>query len=429
MQTLPKIPVLLAAVAAAVSSVLAEPGGPRTAVRDDQTLVINDRPWFPVGVAPASPRRAQGLSRGGFNMVPCAPADIGDDGYGVPVGFDMAVGYGQRCLFVPPGDARAAEDFLAHYRTALRRHPAIALWDVTDDASGDVARFLREADADHPLYAEFPSIEAFRQDGRGVAVAGFACAGEALPFCRRLKEEVLPGAPALCVFPAVPDRDVRDVRFEAYVALIHGVRGLVWRPAAGTPSFLVEEAAAYTNVAREARAMVPGLVSKERRAFAEGDLLGLVCGNARDRRFLILVNASGRRIEANFEVPELEKVAKVVLPFATEEELRADVPVINEDELEKPAIFGDEMGIEVPQLENDLLVATDAEIKALAAARKQARKNPGAEPPPAITLKARATGAAGEVIVKEAPPEKTLEIFCGRVRHIFPPHGTLVYRW
>jgi len=65
----------------------------------------------------------------------------------------------------------------------------------------------------------------------------------------------------------------------------------------------------------------------------------------------------------------------------------------------------------------------------IAAARKQARQNPTAQPPPTITLKARATGARGEVIVEEAPPETELEIFCGRVRHVFPPHGTLVYRW
>ncbi len=417
------------ALVAALTAASAVFGAQRTSVRDDGTLLINNRPWFPIGVADAEAARSPALSRCGFNAVFRSPADIGDDGYGVPVGLDMAVGYGQRCFFAPPDGDAAARDFLARYRTELRQHPAIALWDVTADADGDAASHLREADEDHLLYAEFPSPEAFRADSRKIAVPAFQCgADDSLAFCKRLKTELPPETAALCIFPAKPGRPVRDVRFDAYIALIHGARGLIWRPEKGS-SFRVERDAACTNVAREAKTMVPGLVSKERRIFTEGDLLGLVCGTASRQRYLILVNVSDKRFEANLVVPELEKVAKVVLPFVSEEELKADVPVIREDELEKQAIFGDEMGIEVPELEDDLLVATDAEIKAIAAARKQARQNPTAQPQPAITLKARATGARGEVIVEEAPPETELEIFCGRVRHVFPPHGTLVYRW
>ncbi len=409
----------------------------QTLVDQDGTLLVNGVPFFPVGLVGADSGRCPKLGTCGFNALASFSETLREGEFGIASGLDLAVGYGMRC-FVPPHSKELAESeaFYEYYASpgyGLEHHPAIAMWDVTADLSSPDgtkgADWLRTTDRDHPLYAEFPILDVFASQASRVDVAGFVCPVDveaALALGRRLEDEVLPRASAFCIFTAKSGTPARVVRASAYAALVHGARGILWK---ATDGFRPEEDEAFADVAHEIAGMAGGLASSARRSFVSGDLHGLVCGTAANNRFLILVNVADKRVEADFEVAELAKVAKVSLPFFKEgDDAGKDILVISDKDLEKPVI-GDDMGMPVPTLEDDILVATDAEIEAIAAARKRAREKPQEPPAPAITLKARATGRAGEVVLAEKPAVKTRELFCGRVRHVFPPRGTLVYRW
>ncbi|MBR0056890.1 MAG: hypothetical protein IJP66_06125, partial [Kiritimatiellae bacterium] len=377
---------------ASASFEIVAPRFSQTLVDDDGTMLVNGAPFFPVGLAGVDPRRSHRLADTGFNALSAVPASAAarDEETGLLLGLDRAVGYGLRCFLAPPteegGRPEAFLDYYAAPDFGLNRHPAIALWDLTATVSGGspdnrAADWLRSVDRDHPSYAAFPVLDVFANAAARVDVPAFDCPADlagTLALCRRLEAEVLPHAPAFCVFPAERGRPASDIRAAALAALVHGVRGLFWKPA---PDFIPEDDEAYAGVAAEVAALSAGLASPARRAFVTDNLHGLVCGTAANQRFLILVNTSDKRIEADFEVPELARVARVAQPFAAYEDTGEEVLVISDKDLEAPVI-GDDMGMPVPALEDDLLVATDAEIAALAAAKKRAREKPKDPPPP-----------------------------------------------
>lgn len=106
----------------------------------------------------------------------------------------------------------------------------------------------------------------------------------------------------------------------------HNGRGIIWycwSQAGGGPQGVgihdkPELKACYKSLLSELKAAMPGLTSTVRRPFEEGAIHGIALGapSAGGKRFLLMVNTSDTSVEADFAVPELERVRTVWRPDA-----------------------------------------------------------------------------------------------------------------
>lgn len=402
---------------------------------DDGTLLFNGTPYFPIGVSGIKSDVNANLGFSGYNAQFFNASSIGDDGYGAPLGLDRAVGYRRKCFFdMPVNDRAACQEIIDIFGF----HPAIAMWHVAEAGKGATpgSEWLRATDPCHPLYAEVDTPDAFLAQKSRVDVPGFPCnatLSDALPLVTRLEKDILPHNPAFCILRIGSD-NVDETRAAAYAALVHNVRGIILS-GNGKIDMTTWKKSGFPELASELVSMRGALSSTNRRTFTDGDLHGIVCGNGVNGRYLILVNTSNKKVHANFELPELQKVDKVSVPFYKPgDDKDSEEPlVISDADIEAPLISKDDMGMEIPTLDRDLLVVSDKKLNALAAAKRNAKGENKDDPDARARLNAAMQAVADSKAAggdeEEEDQVKTIQLFCGRVQNTFKPHGTLVYRW
>lgn len=352
----------------------------QTVIDDDGTFLVNGKPFFPLGIYHTNPGVYAELEEMGFNAQQFWKWSLAPDQYGSPVGLHKAAAHGLRCLFESNHNGRGI------YKNCARDyggHPAILMWYVMDEpAEGAEAEMTmrndtwHEFDRDHPTFVASCRPDLFEHHARYADVLGFdpyGDLGKVVDWCRRLEHGVGRHKATVCI-PWADQKDARLVRAQAYAAIAHGVRGIIWycwSQAGGGPQGVgihdkPELKACYKSLLSELKAAMPGLTSTVRRPFEEGSIHGIALGapSAGGKRFLLMVNTSDTSVEADFAVPELERVRTVWRPDA--------------EKVEKKDKSGN-----VVKDKNGAPVMVD-------------------------------------------PP---LEIDGGRVRHAFAPYETLMYRW
>lgn len=349
-------------------------------IDEDGTFLINGTPFFPLGIYHTDPDVYAELEEIGFNAQQFWKWSLGNDGFGAPVNLYKAAGHRLKCLF----ESNHATPGI--FKDCVKRfgdHPAILMWYVMDEpAEGAESEMTwrnnvwHEADRDHPTFVASCRPDLFDHHAKYADVLGFdpyGDIGKVIDWCRILEKGVGQHQATVCI-PWADQKDLRLIRAQAFAAVVHNVRGIIWycwSQVGGGPRGVgihdkPEAKARYREVLADLRAVMPGLTSPVRRPFEEGAIHGIVLGapNAGGRRYLLLVNTADQKVEADFAVPELARVKSVFLPC--------------DKKVEKKGKDG------------------------------KAVKDKNGEP----------------VLV-----EDTRALEGGRVRHVFEPYSTLVYRW
>ncbi len=317
----------------------------QTVIDEDNTFLINGNPFFPLGIYHPAGNYAD-ISEIGFNTVQFWKWDMGtDQRYGVPMGLYKAFANGLRCLF----ESNHHGDMI--YRDVVSKagdHPAILMWYVVDEPAEGAERRMQSIndgwhkyDIHHPTYLLSCREDLFTQHQRYGDVFAFDPYGsktrdsfdQTISWMKKGKEATEGRKALICVPWATPEK-VDSIRPLAYAALVHDARGLIWycwRQAGGGPLGIglntrkdcQEE---YRKLLAEIKTLMPGLLSARRRTFEDGNLHGMVCGDAhaRNKRFAILLNVASGKGDYELVVPELSAVKTVTDHFTG-----AQLPVVD----------------------------------------------------------------------------------------------------
>ena len=244
----------------------------RVEVRDDETLVVNGEPFFPIGLyyAEAETADASGVGLGrlramGFNIISFG------GGLESAAVLDRIAGAGLGVWYRPPGELHGAFDTLKEVVVRFGPHPGVLLWEMDDEpilnelpiattAAG--CALVHRIDPFHPILCNqwFPGAERAGEVSRWAELAdvhGFgiypvpvgrlrarldacgddreasvAIAGEQVALWRRLA----PGKPVIPVLQAFAWNALEDgdhgyptlscSRFMAYHCIVNGAKGL-----------------------------------------------------------------------------------------------------------------------------------------------------------------------------------------------------------
>ena len=356
------------------------PNVAQTIIDDDGTFLVNGIPFFPLGIYHTNPNVYGELEEIGFNTQQFWKWHLGNDGFGVPVNLYKAAAHRLKCLFE---SNHVGREVFRDCANRLGGHPAILMWYVMDEpAEGSETEMDRrnatwhEFDRDHPTFIASCRPDLFEHHARYADVLGFDPYGDlekVIEWCRLMESNVAPHKATICILWA-DKGDLRHIRAQAFAAIAHNVRGIMWycwKQAGGGPLGIgihdkSEAKACYKELLSDLRAIMPGLTSPVRRPFEEDAIHGIVLGEpkANDKRYLVLVNTSDQKVEADFAVSELARIKTVFLPCEKKVEKKDKGGNVVKDKNGNPVMVDDARAIEG-----------------------------------------------------------------GRVRHVFEPYSTLVYRW
>ena len=362
--TLDKPEAGLVAVTASAPFEIVAPREAQCVIDEDQTFLVNGKPFFPLGLYHVKPQFYEELKDIGFNTVQFWSWDWGGDAYGAPTSMYRALGNGLRCLF------ESNYHFERLYRDQARNfanNGGLLMWYLADEPDesmakelGDRRRWRREMDPNHPTFVASCRPDLFKYHASFADV--FAMdpyfnekeTEKYLDWCTRAQKEILPHQPVVVVPWA--DSDPELIRWQAWTAIVHGARGLIWycwNQVGGGPRGVgihskPELKPVYKELIAQIKSVQGGLTATNRRYFEQGEVHGLEGGGGRRGRFLILVNVN--RSEARdyqVEPAMLRHEKTVFLPQKTVEKRDADGrPVL--DKQGRPAMDYEMLTLEKP---------------------------------------------------------------------------------
>lgn len=325
---------------------------PRTAqtvIDEDKTFLVNGKPFFPLGIYhPANDYTK--IADVGFNMIQFWKWDLAEDKYGTPMGLNKSIANGLRCLL----ESNHHGEHI--YRETAQRygtHDAMLMWYVADEPAEGAEETIHminntwhKHDKHHPTYllscredlfghhATMGDVFAF--DAYGDPKKGFNSAIPQIASWMDIATKATRNRKAVIVVPwsYIHEKDRLHLhRTIAYTAIANDARGIIWYPwkqAGGGPLGIglvneEENQKVLKEVLTEVKGTFPGILSTKRRCFRpmDGKLNCMVCGTERNNRFLIMVNPTAEKIEAEFEVEELAKIKEVKI-YPSKEAVKID---------------------------------------------------------------------------------------------------------
>ena len=326
----------------------------QTVVDEDGTFLVNGIPFFPLGIYHTNPDRYAEIAELGFNAQQFWKWHVGSDGYGAPLGLDKAAANKLKCLFESNHQGRHIYKQCANQ---FADHSAIFMWYVADEPAEGSEAFMtmandtwHEFDKHHPTYVASCRPDLFTHHAKYADVFGFdpyPSYQTLIDWCRLAEKEIAPHQATICV-PWADQSDIRMIRAQAYTAICHNIRGLIWycwNQAGGGPLGVgihnkPEAQAEYKKLLAELNEMIPALTSTTRRTFEEGAIHAIVVGGKKDwrKRYLIMVNTSDKEVKADFEVPELKGVKNTTAPFLPDVEKKDAKGNVVKDRKGKPVM-------------------------------------------------------------------------------------------
>jgi len=291
---------------------LAAPASAQTLIDEDNTLLVDGKPFFPLGLYHVDPTNYADVAALGINAVQYWT-------WHDRRGLDLAAAHGLKAIFeLNHKSAQIARDAAAQFAS----HPALLMWyglDEPAEGSYGMAETLREAfhasDGQHPVYsvscrpdvfadqAEFADV--FAHDPYGKPQRAAEWMAQAVTAVKNRK-------PVFCVLGAFGQETDGELRAAAYLALAHDARGIMWYPwhqmGGGPIGVGLKNSPAQQTVIRqlcsEITALTPMLTATARSPFVSDDntLHGILLQRA-EQRCLLLVNATPERVETDAAIP------------------------------------------------------------------------------------------------------------------------------
>ncbi len=281
-----------------------------TIIDEDGTLLVDGKPFFPLGIYHLDPAAYPEVAEIGFNTVQAFQWMTRNR-----ESLDAAQALGLKVVFekndktLPPHRGWPAW---------IRDHPALLMWYAPDEPlhepdhafALDVDRIYRAQDPWHPVIRVNFNPPRFALDVLGcdvLAPYNYCIKKDASPYEQPYwkiahtidagRRAASPDKPVFAVLQAFGHEDAEAMRVSAWLALAHDVRGILWYAwdegngvgMANSPTLRD----AMKGLLEQFRELTPALVAPVRRPFVEGGVHGLVCRDG-DAIALIVVNVNAQ---------------------------------------------------------------------------------------------------------------------------------------
>ncbi|MBQ6923251.1 MAG: hypothetical protein IJQ73_01285 [Kiritimatiellae bacterium] len=303
------------------------PAETQVVVDQDNALLRNGKPWFPLGIYHAQPQYWEEVRDLGIDLQQSMNWLDGE--------FPRLAAMKQSLLY--ENKHRWPEN-LAHWAKHFSTEPFACMWYVVDEPFDDLvwrweacSRAMAAADPNHPTYtvllypasfhyqrnvADLLAVDTYPldKDGRGDIVS-------VATRIDLLRDAIGDSKPILAVLQSFGHEPLDKFRVMAYLAVVHGVKGILWYPwEEGDPAIGVNTNPALKEEMRkviaEIRALAPALLSGNAKMlkFADGKVHAMLCGNKATGVKLICVNPTESDVQvsnamkgapASFKVPAL----------------------------------------------------------------------------------------------------------------------------
>lgn len=298
-------------------------------IDEDNTFLVNGQPFFPLGIYHVD-SDYDDVADIGFNTIQFWKWQVGGDKYGTPRGLHHAGARGLKCIFE---SNHWGEDIFKDNALTYQDHTSILMWYVADEPDEGAELNMRlvnniyhKYDKQHPTFVNSCRPDLFPMHQRYGDVLGFdpAIKGSLHGVTNiihwiKTAQAATDGRKALILVPwSTGNSDTR--RHVAYAAIVHDIRGIVWycwKQTGGGPVGIglvreKDDQNAFKKFLPELKQLLPGLLSKDRRLFEEGDIHGIVCTNRDPRqRLIVMMNVSDKTVDADFVISEIEKARKI----------------------------------------------------------------------------------------------------------------------
>ena len=284
----------------------------QTIADEDRTLLVNGKPFFPLGLYHVNKADYPQVAKLGINTVQFWTWDGRD-------GLERAAAAGLKVIFeLNHKNAEIVTDVVSQYAA----NPAILMWyglDEPAEASHGLAEVMlgtfREKDDQHPVYMVSCRPDIFREQakfGDVFAHDPYGSPQKALDWMRKANAAV-DHRKAVIVVPGVFGKETAaELRATAYLSLANDARGIMWYPwsqTGGGPAGIglknsAEQQAVIKELCSEIRTLHPALTAPVRVPFQSGDgkLQGIYCRNG-SRQYVLIVNSTMEEIDSEATIP------------------------------------------------------------------------------------------------------------------------------
>ncbi len=295
----------------------------QTIIDEDNTFLVNGRPFFPIGIYHMSPSDYARGKELGFNTVTFWAWHEDYDSFGLSRGLARATAYGLRTIFElnHKGKNVVREKALAH-----RDNPALFMWyglDEPSESSYAQAKMMQDVfhleDEQHPVYTLSCRDDVFAEQAQFADAFGIDPYGNPDKVLNWTTNALsaLDGKKPLIVVPASFSGTNPEIyRSELYIALAEGARGVLWYPwsqAGGGPLGVglknhPEMQNVVSQLCQEVRMLMPALTAVDRRSFTSKDgAIRAMYMNDGGVYTLLFVNSTANTVKAKMSVPGLGK--------------------------------------------------------------------------------------------------------------------------
>ena len=296
----------------------------QTVIDEDNTLLVNGKPFFPLGLYHVSPSNYTDVASLGINTVQFWTWDD-------QRGLDLAAAHGLKAIFeLNHKSEQIVRDVVAKFGA----NPEVLMWyglDEPAEGSYGLAETMRDAfhacDDQHPVYAVSCRPDAFAEQAAFTDVFAHDPYGKpqkAVEWMTQSVAAVENRKPVICVPGVFGKETAEELRATAYLALAHDARGVIWYPwnqmgggplGAGLKNS-PEQQAVIKQLCSEINALEPALTAPVRYPFAsnDGKLHGILCAKL-PQRILLLVNNTPEKINAEAGIPGAENVSNEFRDF------------------------------------------------------------------------------------------------------------------
>ena len=291
----------------------------QTIIDEDNTLLVNGTPFFPLGIYHAPPDSYRDIAALGLNTVQFWAWDIRTDEHGVSQGLTSAAAHGLKALYE---FNHKSADICRDTARAHATHPALLMWyglDEPSEGSYSLATAMRDAlhanDDQHPVYSLSCRPDVFAEQAAFADVFALDPYGKpqmTLDWMTNAVTAVAHRKPVFCVPGSFGEEPADELRASAYIALTCDARGILWYPwsqAGGGPLGVglknsPELQIVIAQLCAEITALQPALTAPTRHTITsqDGKARGLVCQSDRQKTLLI-VNTTSEKITAEMRLP------------------------------------------------------------------------------------------------------------------------------
>ena len=297
-----------------------------TIIDEDNTVLVDGKPFFPLGVYHLQPADYAEVAALGFNTVQTFQWMTRNR-----ESLDAAQGLGLKVIFENNEKEVGGHGYLPGF---LRDHPALLMWYAPDEPghepdfafAAQVTDLYRREDPYHPIVlAHFNPTRFAMQAGIADVLAPECYATNAKgdePYERNAELMDIAAAasghrkPTIAILFCCSQQTEEDVRVGVWSALAHDARGLLWyawdegQPKEGQEGngfkYHDDVKTAVKGQLAQVRELLPALLAPVRRTFVTPDNVhGIVCDSGAERTLIVINMNRDKQVAVPF-VPELK---------------------------------------------------------------------------------------------------------------------------